>query len=366
MRRWWIAVFFLILAALACDAPTYDPLRVIGVKADPETTGHVYTVVGNDDLQATYRSDDYARTWARTTEEIEPDVDTQLHMIGGTLYNSSGQSIWTFPRGTYRFFFLSDDYGQYFSLPSGNVSNSAAGGVLYIGMRTEGVLTFPAPGEWYLSAQGIDLLKPLPLTITYTPTIFAIIVLALLIPPLPLIHAYLLSRVWAQIMPSREAWRRAIIVSLVLTLLAALAITVWLTDVRADYYGIVAVMTAITVITGAGITRVYAPESRRLTLWTGFVSLIVPLGVAAVWVGWLFIIPIVTSYAIYHELYRRLLKPDETSTQRLVQRLALRSLGVLVAVTLIVSLLQWILSGIFRFDYLELLLAPVILILAIW
>ncbi|MEO8392360.1 MAG: hypothetical protein ABI700_05140 [Chloroflexota bacterium] len=372
MKRLLIPVFFLILAILACDEPYYDPVHVIGVKADTSTTGRVYAVVGNDDSQSTYRSDDYGHVWQQTTEIVEPDKDADVTVSNEKLYQFN-VAIWSFPRPTYRFFFLSDDDGQYFKLPNpGGVSSSRADGVLYVAMGTEGVLVYPAIQQWYLSANGIDLLHPLRLTITDAPTILAIIVLALLVPPLPLLNAYLLSRVWLYALPPKKAWRLALRVSAILAALAAVAITIWLTDARTDYYTIVAVMGAISLLLGVGATIVAAPadKARRLAWRAGLVSLIVPIGVAAIWAGWLFILPLVGCYMLFRALYTRMLRERGDVHAGLADTLTVQSLVVVIACTGTFLVLGAMLGAVLKirndFAPLEFILGAIWAVVVLW
>jgi hypothetical protein len=351
-RRWLIPVFFLILAALACDTPYYDPPHVSGVKADPDTSGRVYATVseteaeyicskkpdGSYDYSAcawtetsapyVYRSDDYGQTWQRTDEMVDTESEASVILENETLYHN-GVPLWSFPRPGYRSFFLNDEYGSRFNLRHAGTSSSTDG-VLYVGMGTEGVLSFLSPDEWYLSAAGIAELNPLPLTVTNPLDILGTIALALLIPPLPLIHAYMLSRIWMYVMPMGRAWRLAGGVSLFLALLAALAIAIWLTDANTDYYPMVAVMTAITVFVSVTVAWVAAPEDRAgwLARRTLPVALIVPIGVAAIWFGWIFVIPVITAYAIFRGSYALHLRGYEGVNAWLVDRLALTSLGI--------------------------------------
>lgn len=328
MKRLLIPLFFMLLAALACDQPYYDLPRILGVHASTETAGTVYALVGNSEAQSRYISTDYGRTWQPTAEEFETSTGSGYSMEGDRLL-FEGSPIWSFPRPTYRMFFLNDDDREFFSLPTWErVTTSEANGVLYVGMGTEGVLTFTAPGQWHLSAVGIQQLNPIPLTITDPPTLAGIVALALLVPPLALLHAYLLTRVWLYALPARQAWRAALAVTGIITLLAAVAILIWLTDSRTDYYPIVAVMTAVTVVlsVGAVLLVVPPPDARRIAWRTATVALIVPAGVASIWWGWLIIVPLVTCYAVYHFAYARELRGNLAVSRAKIDRLALTSL----------------------------------------
>jgi hypothetical protein len=347
MKRLLIPLFFMALAALACDAPVYDVPRILGVSADAETAGKVYAEVGNSEARAAYVSQDYGRTWQRTAEAVETNYNEDYSMQGDTLYYE-GNGIWLFPRPTFRFFFLNDEDREYFALPLwSQVSASEAHGVLYVGMGTEGVLIFTAPGEWHLSAEGIDRLDPIPLTITDPPTLAGIIALALLIPPLGLLHAYLLTRVWLYALPSAKAWRVALTATGIITLLAVVAIVVWLTDARTDYYPVVAVMTLVTVILSVGAALIAVPEQRaRQLAWrTALVSLVVPAGVASIWWGWLIIIPLLTVYAIYRYAYARKFKEDSTVSPGLLDQLTFLSLLPMLGAALVIGAFAFVLGG---------------------
>jgi hypothetical protein len=327
MKRLLIPLFFMLLAALACDQPYYDLPRIMGIHASAETAGTVYALVGNSEAQSRYVSTDYGRTWQPTTEEFETSTGNGYSMEGDTLF-FEGSPIWSFPRPTFRFFFLDDEYRQHFALPTWErVTTSEANGVLYVGMGSEGVLTFTAPGEWHLSAVGIEQLDPIPLIITDPPTLASIVALGLLVPPLALLHAYLLTRVWLYALTARHAWRAALAVTGIITLLAAVAIVIWLTDSRTDYYPIVAIMTVVTVVlsVGAALLVIPQPHARRIAWRTATIALIVPAGVVSIWWGWLIIVPLLVGYSVYRYAYARVLKSVEQATPGAVDRWALKS-----------------------------------------
>lgn len=350
MKRLLIPLFFMALAALACDAPVYDLPRILGIQADAAIAGKVYTLVGNSEAQTRYVSEDYGRTWQPTSEVFETSTGGGYSMQGDTLYYQ-GSPIWSFPRPTFRMFFLNDEDREFFALPIWErVTTSEAHGVLYVGMGTEGVLIFTAPGEWHLSAVGIAQLDPIPLTITDPPTLAVIIALALLVPPLGLLHAYVLSRVWVYALPGRKAWRFALKVTTLITLLAVIAIIVWLTDARTEYYPVVAVMTVVTVVLSVGAALLSVPEdqARRIAWRTALVAVIVPAGVAAVWWGWLLIIPMITGYAVYRWTYNRELRDNDTVSNSLLDRLALTSLLASVGGGIVIAILLFGLGSIGR------------------
>lgn len=299
MSRLRLIIPFLMLAAaaLACDPPYYDPPHVQHLWADDD---RVYALAGNLDDAGVYQTTDAGATWQPAPPDTpipgEPIRTLTITRRDDTYYGDDG-ALWTFPRPVFRFFFLDDPDGQYFDLPY-LPSNIIVGDTLYLAMGTEGVVVGPAPGSgstqsWRLSSVGIDRLNPLPLTITDPGQVAGIVALGLLVPPLALLHAYALSRPLRYVLAPRPAWTRALILTGILTGLAAVAIVIWLTDIRTDYYDIVSVMTAIVAVSGAGLTwhaarraGVSATAQRRLTLAGGLVSLIVPGGVAAIWAAW--------------------------------------------------------------------------------
>jgi hypothetical protein len=370
-RRVLIPVFFLILAALACDSPYYDPPHVSGVKADPDTPGRVYATVHDQMAQYncaqkanatydytdceweeqgepyTYRSDDYGQTWQRVETQGEMVDGGAVVMDGEKLFHD-GAAVWWFPRPGYRSFFFDDDNGQRFNLRHAGVDSRGADGALYVGMGTEGVLTFRTPNEWYLSAAGIAELTPSPLTVTNPADILKVVLLGLLVPPLPLIHAYLLTRVWLYVMTPRRAWTLALIVSTFLTALAGVAITIWVTDANTDFYPIVAVMSVITVLVSAviGWAAAPAPQARSVAYFTALFSLFVPIGVATVWIGWVFIIPTVTTYAIFRRSYAVQLERNEGVTAGVLDHLALASVGIAIGCGFTVYIGTFFLEGV--------------------
>jgi hypothetical protein len=359
--RWWLPLLMLALAALACDSPQYDPLRVQAVRADPDVPGHAFALVDNAEAAAsTYETDDYGQTWRYSEQAFSDDDDpnaVRLEMHDDETLMLDGRSLWKFPRQTFRFFFLDDEYGQYFALPVyGWVWGSAAGDTLYVPMGTEGVLVGPLPGTgstraWTLTSSGITALNPLSLTITDPATVALIVILALVIPPLALIHTYLLGRAWVYLLPPQMARRTALNTALALAGLAAVAVVIWLTNSATTYAGIVAAMTLIVVVVGVGMTHRLAKQQdvddktrHRLMIAAGLVSLVVPAGVAAIWWLWWAVFMLVFGFAaLQWMLVGRLLRPlPEAPTRRqrwLVDRLALETLAIGVILLVLFGLM---------------------------
>ncbi|MCB9450565.1 MAG: hypothetical protein H6672_03955 [Anaerolineaceae bacterium] len=343
--RWWLPLLMLVLAALACDPPYYDPIHVQGVRADPDTPGQALAQVGNVETGWTfYQTDDYGQTWHAAEQGFNGDDPNgvQLSMGYDETLMLNGRTLWTFPRQTYRYFFLDDQYSEYFKLPilSGIIEGSATEDTLYVPMGTEGVLVGPMPGtnsarQWVLTANGIDLLDLLPLTITDPATVALIVLLALAVPPLALIHAYLLSRVWVYLLPPKAARRYALITSFALAGLAAVAVVIWLTNIFTTYTDIVATITLIVVAVDLGVTHRLAQQQditgkthRRLLIAAGVLSLVVPAGVATIWWLWWAVFFLVFGFATFQEtlndyVFRASAEPPAYHQRWLIDRLAL-------------------------------------------
>jgi MFS family permease len=337
LRRfgWMLPLLMLALAALACDEPYYDPIQVRAVDTDTNVSGRVYATVGSaNQLTATYMTDDYGANW-RPAENTMLSSGANTHplsMRSETIYLNTAEPLWTFPRRTFRDFFLDDTANEYFSIPNwGAVSNVVADDAIFVAMGTEGVLVGPAPGtnaarEWTLTSSGMELIDPLPLTITNPGAILGVILWGLLMPPIGFMHMFILRRVWAYLLPPPNARRFALIVSLILMALAGIAIAIWLTNINVTYYGMVGVMTAIVALTGMIITYWLARRRRTdftrrqrwaLVILAGLVSLIVPAGVAAIWVGWWAAFGALGGYFFYHRAYARYFEQRPQDERRL-------------------------------------------------
>lgn len=340
MSRLRVIIPFLVLAAaaLACDPPYYDPPQVQNLWVADD---RVYALAGSLDDAGVYQTTDAGETWQPappdTAIPTEQSRALTITRRDDTYYGDDG-ALWTFPRPMFRFFFLDDPDGQYFALPY-RPSNILVGDTLYIAMGTEGVAVGPAPGSgstqpWRLTHAGIDRLNVLPLTITDPGQIAGIVALGLLVPPLALLHAYALSRTLRYVLAPRPAWTRSLILTLILTGLAAVAIVIWLTDIRTDYYDIVSIMTAIVAVSGAGLTwhaarraGVSATTQRRLTLAGGLASLIVPGGVAAIWLAWWAVFGILIGFLCLRLPFLRALRRAGSVTMNGQQRLLIDWLG---------------------------------------
>ncbi len=390
MRRyfWLIPVLFLALAMIACDGPYYEPVRVKSVKADPQIPGKAYIVVsGSDpygqinegkDFRKVYETTDYGETWKASAypafERTAPtyNYDGQLsplyywsrsgpYSVGDGIYSrseSGGKLVWQFPRGTFRYFFAPEsdtETGQIYyrvdSSPDYDVS-PADPNTVYIALGTEGVLVGPnptnpgaAPRSWKLSRNGIDTIRSLPLTITNSGAILGVILLGLLVPPLSCLHIWLLAQVYRyafQDGEGREAYKLAGIVTGSITVLAAIAIYIWLTDANTDYYPIVSIMTVICMALGAGagvwISRkrnFSALFQRRMAIAAVMVSLLVPAGVASIWFLWPVILAAVFAFGIFRRAVdRNLDRQNAAATRWAVDRAGMEIAAFVVFVSL--------------------------------
>jgi hypothetical protein len=390
MRRyfWLIPIFFMVLATLACDSPSYDPLRVKAVRADPNIPGKAYITVAGIDMfgkvsegktvEQVYETTDYGATWKPSTTPAFTKITKELQDLNApertkpSLYRWYGDSLsyidptlpgkmrllWTFPRATFRFFFTDDDNtgsGQvYYNIdysPDYDVS-PADPHTVYIALGTEGVLIGAnpenpgtAPRKWNLSREGLGIVEYLPLTITNPAAILGIIGLGLLVPPLSGLHVWLLAQVYRYAFQDGEKnapYKLAGGVTAIITGLAAIAIYVWLTDANTDYYPIVAVMTLICMALGVGAgvwvsrTRGFsALFTRRMAIGAALVSVIVPAGVASIWFLWPAIIAFVFGWGIFRRaLERRLDRYNAAATRWGVDRTVLGMLALLMGVVI--------------------------------
>jgi len=165
---------------------------------------------------------------------------------------------------------------------------------------------------------------------------------ALIAPPLPLIHAELLKRVYRYAFQPGESelvQRLAIQVSIVLGMFAVAAITVWFVLEQADFYAVVAVAALVSVILSAGAIirearrRKFSNQfTRRIALVTALIALIVPLGVAGFHTAWPYIVTALVGHYIFHrEIERYIERNSSVMTNWALDRLTLEILVIFVA-----------------------------------
>lgn len=351
--RWMLPLVMLALAALACDAGHVLMPLVKQVQADPQQPGRAYALIGglDNNREIVYQTDDYGDHWARSKagfpEDRAENVSYPLEMRGEGLYFGD-RMVWAFPRSQFRFFFFdsSSSAGNRFNLPyGGQVNNSAQGDTVYVAMGTEGVLVgrmadLPRLADARLGHVGMDALNPLPLTIRQPATIATIVLAGLLIPPYALMHVYLLSRVWGYALPRSHARRSGLLTTLILSAGAAAGVVIWLTDVRTDYYPMVAAVTGFGVVLSLTQAVFIAREAglspyarSRLLIASALVSLIVPLGVAGIFTTWWLVYALVFGYFRYQRVYaRHLTLPvdggDDRHLRWLIDRLSLETLVI--------------------------------------
>lgn len=213
---------------------------------------------------------------------------------------------------------------MFFSRRTSYSSSLADPGVIWVAMGTEGVLVGPNPlvenpaaRDWTLTRNGINAIHYLPLSITRLDVVAGIVALGLFVPPLPLIHWLILSHVYMYAFQPRERYKARLLAAAItgiITILAAAAIVFWLTNTIVDYYPIVAVMSGICVLLGVG-GGVWISRKRnfsdlfigRMARASGWLSLIVPAGVASIWFLWPFIIFGTISFGIYRVAFARYL-----------------------------------------------------------
>ncbi len=354
---WWIAPLMLALATLACQ-PGPTPYLVWRIEADQGQPGRAYILVaqsyglGGEYLMSpvAYETSNYGASWRRSEytfqekpETKETDNSYSLMMKGDDLYPENRGRIWSMPRPVFRHIFdqkLSQILGWgRIVLPRGLAVNKVQGDTIYVAMGTEGVLVGPAPDRpgtraWTLSASGIDVLHPVSLAISDTWPVLLVICIAMLVLPLIWVHGYLLSRVWVYVLPLKRARRYAGMTSAGIAVLWAGATSIWLTDVRSNFYVIVAAMAGIATVGGLGVALGIAWKHSlgthiRLAVVTVLVSLVVPAGVAGIQVTWPPILAALIGYSVYRGyLERRIIRPNgigEAKHASRIDRLALES-----------------------------------------
>lgn len=370
-----IVLLMLAAAAIACDDPVSPP-QVTAVLADPESPGTAFALVNMwrtpgtsaaTDAVVLYETRDYGASWQRSAQSVRldpPPRSYDLTMRGETLVvGRTNTAVWSFPRPGFRHIFHSDVEDITFVLPYGAASNDRSGDTLYVSMGTEGVLvgTFPSAHSadwqtvrWDLRAGGIDTLNPLKLTIHDPATIAGIIVLALFCPPLVFMHRFVLRRVWRYVTDDTGAGSLALTVSAVIAVLAAIALALWLVDIRLDLYPIIAGMTVVTVLAGSSTAFALAqrlnasPANRlRLVAATAVVSLLIPAGVAALWWLWWLIILLLFGYLLYRTAYQNeygvyLERIGHPHPRWLLDRLTLETVLPLSVVVMVVAAALWV------------------------
>jgi MFS family permease len=357
----------LVLAALACDDVLYyDTVYIAGVEADPAQPGHARALVRQQVgfepeftlTDTVVETTDFGVTWSLSAADFEmAEPAYPLSWRGDTLVHD-GQPLWEFPRAGFREFFYewTDDGDNTvistYRLYLGRAHNAAVGDVLVVSAGTEGVVfgRVPGsgtPGDWVLR-QNLPGLRPLPLRFVNPLDVAGVIVAALLLPPLPLIHAYLLSRVWRYLMPARDAWRRALRLSLGFAALAAAAITLWVVQDAFDirFVPMALVVGAVVAGVSTAVTAHYARAANgsggavwRATAAALVLSALVPLGVLAVWWLWWAVALVVLGYAALAWLARRHLRqnrllddPPTPAHHWRSDRMALEALAICVAI----------------------------------
>jgi hypothetical protein len=383
MRRYlWLLPFLLMVCAtLACDGPTYDPPQVRRLYVDPQNPNKVYAEIsGNQDLftqdymesvkiSRSYESDNYGENWRTSTFQIPKEVALHPPEMQVTWenhderfkLNGEYRQFYTFPRKTFRTFFSPADgtYGgrsgevPYFMIPGYTplpIARSTDGRTVYIGLGTEGVLVGRTVdsrlnGQWTLTRSGFDILHPLPLKLTDPASILSVTGAALIIPPLAFLHFFVLAQVYRYAYQPGEhlqAYKFSGRITAGLTGLAALAVIFWLTNDQIDYYPIVGTMTLICAGAGVG-GAVYISRKRLFTtrftqfaaVGAALVSLIVPLGVAAVWFLWPLIIGLICAFIAYRRLLEQYLeRNDVIASQWGKDRLVLEIMAIMTFVLL--------------------------------
>jgi hypothetical protein len=145
----------------------------------------------------------------------------------------------------------------------------------------------------------------------HSPSPLAILItigLAFAIPPLPLIHSWLLAQVYryAYQPGERRAWNGlARWITAIISICAFMVIALWYGEPRITFFRIWWVMALLCFVLGVGAALWIARArqfSRRFTmllaLASGLVSLLIPAGVLGVWVAWPVILTGVLGYVV--------------------------------------------------------------------
>lgn len=363
-RLWMLPLIMLALAALACDGEMLAPPQAFFVRevsADQEQVGRAFAFVIDDTSENApethlFVTDDYGENWAFwdgiLPETNAPSLPLQ---INGTSLMLGNEQLWLFPSFERLSFFNRgyprlDLHYEYrpFRMVS-QPSNALQGDTLYVALGTEGVLVGPAPNtestrEWRITNNGIEPLVPLRLTYNLQDSLNKILWNIFLLPPIPLFHAYALVRIWSYIMPIKIAWKRAILVSLGLTLISSVGAIIFFTQIPVKLDQVVWICTAIIVVVSVAFTWYFTkslkikPAKRWLYLLTAFVlSLLAPSQYFFTsWLPTLLVLAYFTSSFIvrwYFGAKAILTLPLKNDIRWEVDRLSLESIVIAIGVT---------------------------------
>ncbi len=315
----------LVISLAGTSSSTSNNWKLYRVQADANTPGTVAVLLTdrccdeNTNTGIIYETRDYGVSWELLSDKtsqwsFQEETSREFYFANGDL-RYQNQWIWTYPRYMFRTFF----WGW------GNVDNSSfldieagvhTADTTYVALGRDGLLIGPYPTDsdarsWTLVSEPFPQLNPRPLTIRNPLHLLLITALGLLIPPLPFIHAWLLAQVWRYAVPGHdmeEALRPAWRVSLQLTIIAAVAVILWLTNINTRFYAIVGGMAIVVVVVGLINAWEIAQKANmgraftiKLLAGTALVSLIVPAGVATTQFGfgWTVIITLITGFMSY-------------------------------------------------------------------
>jgi len=379
MRRWLalLPLIMLALAALACDEDSgrFFPATVMKVAADSSVAGTAYAWVetqhhsfpndppSEEIPHVIYETGDYGQNWHVTTQgwpDTPPEV-LSAAMHGEDLYIAD-KLVWSFPRPVFRSIFTSHTTGSdAFQLPATNLPLGAAfspadPSVLYILMGTEGVLVGPNPNSpgvasrpWTLTHNGMTDLHPHTLMINASNGSVFFAVGAIVALPF-LLYAWLLTQVWRYSFPANEQHRASALasaLSIVLGVIAWLAVCVWLLDDRIEVSLVMATASVfIMMISSSGLIAIWLARNRhftnaftlRLAFATGLLSLIIPLGIIGSLPAWVLIIFGVIGFMFYRGctsryLERRSMTITQWSLDRLAMELTIPILMILCSIS---------------------------------
>ena len=346
-----VAVFGLFVVSSAARFLTPSPTvswELCQVATDAETPGRAAVLLegwcGIPNRRVIYETQDYGASWQKLAE---PEASTwtfagnrisELRFSGDGLFLGN-RHVWTYPRAVFRVFFWSW-YAYYDVQPQVSTlfSSGQAFDTTYVALGQDGLLIGPYPPDsavrsWTLVSEPFEELRLGLLTIHSPLNLLLITALGLLVPPLPFIHAWLLAQVWRYAVPGHEmtealrpAWR----ISLQLTLIAAVAVMLWLTSINTRFYAIVGGMAVLVVVVGLINAYQIAQQANRglgftvrLLVGTALVSLIVPAGVATshLGFGWPVILSLLTGFIIYRRVLEKELLLNASQWE--IDRLAL-------------------------------------------